>query len=226
MLFDERAVRDNIRNREGKRVFYQREGDTLTPSARDFLQRERIAVLPAEAAKPEKYRILGGGWCEKKPEHMTNLDAQFLVRKDHPRIRFRGAMDTLQANLLLCGPETEPILELARRLIRCDVLAEPVGEFTLYGLTGEQQRQHSHFPQDHYGIPHFMPSYTDPPELLQLNLCRCMARAAELAAVEAFVDADGNMQREDIVQALNRMSSMLYILMLRKKAGEKDCRKG
>ena len=135
MLWDERAVRDNIRNRDGKRVFYQREGDTLTPSARDFLQRERIAVLPASEAKPEKYRLLGGGWCEEKPEHMTHLDGQLLVRKDHPRIRFRGAMDTLQAQLLLAGAGTKELLELARKLIRCDVLGEPVGDFSLYGLT-------------------------------------------------------------------------------------------
>ena len=39
MLFDEKAVRENLRNREGKRVFYLRKSDTLTPSARDFLSR-------------------------------------------------------------------------------------------------------------------------------------------------------------------------------------------
>ena len=218
MLWDERAVRDNIRNRDGKRVFYQREGDTLTPSARDFLQRERIAVLPASEAKPEKYRLLGGGWCEEKPEHMTHLDGQLLVRKDHPRIRFRGAMDTLQAQLLLAGAGTKELLELARKLIRCDVLGEPVGDFFLYGLTQAQQRKHSHFPQDYYGIPHFMPAYTDSRELLHLNLCRCAARAAELAAARAFTDENGCAERVDILRALNRMSGMIYILMIREKA--------
>lgn len=226
MLWDERSVRDNVRNRDGKRVFYQREGDTLTPSARDFLRTERIEVLPTSMARPEKYRLLGGGWCEEKPEHMTHLDAQVLVRKDHPRIRFRGAMDTLEAQLLLCGQETEEILNLARRLIRCDVLNEPVGEFTLGGLTQDQQRSHSHFPQEYYGIAHFMPQYGDTDAILRLNLCRCTARAAELAAVEAFVDADGKVLRGDILQALNRMSSMLYILMLRHKAGSKGRGKG
>ncbi len=226
MLWDERAVRDNVRNREGKRVFYKKEGDTLTPSARDFLRAEHIEIFPASMAKPEKYRLLGGGWCEEKPEHMTHLDAQLLVRKDHPRIRFRGAMDTLEAQLLLCGRETEEILNLARRLIRCDVLNEPVGEFTLCGLTQDQQRSHSHFPQEYYGIAHFMPQYTDGDAILRLNLCRCAARAAELVAVEAFVDADGQVLRGDILQALNRMSSMLYILMLRHKAENQGCMKG
>ena len=218
MLWDERAVRDNLRNRDGKRVFYQKEGDTLTPSARDFLKRERVEILPASQARPERYALLGGGWCEEKPEHFTHLNAQTLVRKDHPRIRFRGAMDMLEAQLLLCGPETEEILELARRLIRCDVLEEPVGEFTLCGLTQAQQRSHSHIPQEYYGISHFMPRFSDSPAILRLNLCRCYARSAELAAVEAFVDAQGQVTRPDILRAMNRMSSMLYILMLRHKA--------
>ena len=218
MLWDERAVRDNLRNRDGKRVFYQKEGDTLTPSARDFLKRERVEILPASQARPERYALLGGGWCEEKPEHFTHLNAQTLVRKDHPRIRFRGAMDMLEAQLLLCGPETEEILELARRLIRCDVLEEPVGEYTLYGLTQAQQRSRSHIPQEHYGISHFMPRFSDSPAILRLNLCRCCARSAELAAVEAFVDAQGQVTRPDILRAMNRMSSMLYILMLRHKA--------
>ena len=218
MLYDEAAVRANIRNRDGKRVFILGKNDTLTPSARDYVNHERIALLPAEAARPEQYRLISGGMVTEKPEHMTHLNAETLVPKTHPRIRFRGAVDALEAELLLCGKQVQPILELARRLIRCDVLEEPVGEVTLYGLTQEQQRKHSHFPQEYYGIPHFMPSVEDGEEILRLNRCRCVARAAELAAVEAFADREGNPTRVDILQALNRISSMLYILMIRQKA--------
>ncbi len=217
MLFDEKAVRENLRNREGKRVFYLRSGDTLTPSARDWLSRERIPILPGETAKPTRWRLLGGGFTEEKGEALTCLEGDLLVPKTHPRIRFRGAMDTLEAELLLAGPETKELLDLARRLIRCDVLGEPVGEVTLYGLTEQEQRRRSHFPQDYYGTPHFMPDYSDGPRVLTLNRCRTAARAAELAAVEAFTDRDGILVREDIVKALNRMSSMAYILMLQAK---------
>ena len=220
MLYDEAAVKANLRNRDGKRVFFLRKEDTLTPSARDFLSRERIPILPGEQARPERYRILAGGYTEEKPEHMTHLHSDVLVCKTHPRIRFRGAMDTLEAELLLCGSQTAPILELARRLLRCDVLEEPVGEFTLYGLTEQEQRKRSHFPQDYYGIAHFMPDFSDSPQVLRLNRCRCAARSAELAAAEAFSDRDGLPTRPDILKALNRMSSMLYILMLEEKAGK------
>ena len=221
MLYDETAVKANIRNREGKRVFYLSGKDTLTPSARDFLNRERIEILPADQAKREQYRLLSGGYAQEKPEHMTHLNGEVLVPKNHPRIRFRGAVDTLEAELLLCGAQVQPVLDLARKLIRCDVLDEPVGEVTLYGLTEAEQRKRSHFPQDYYGIPHFMPSMEDGGQILQLNRCRCAARAAELAAVDAFSDREGNPTRTDILQAMNRMSSMLYILMLQEKAKEK-----
>ena len=101
MLFTEEAVRANIRNRQGKRVFYQGKGDTLTSGARDWLRRERIEILPAEEARPDRYSLPGGGYVEEKPEHMTHLNAEMLVPKTHPRILFRGAMDTLEAELIL-----------------------------------------------------------------------------------------------------------------------------
>ena len=218
MLYDEKAVRENLRNRQGKRVFILGKADTLTPSARDFLRRERIEILPPEEAKPQVWKLLNGGFCEDKPEAMTHLNGDTLVPKNHPRIRFRGAVDTLEAELLLCGEATGDILNLVRRLIRCDVLNEPVGDITLYGLGEAEQRKRSHFPQDYYGIPHFMPDFSDSPKLLQLNRARCAARNAELAAVDAFVDADGIPVRPDILTAMNRVSSMLYLLMLEQKS--------
>ena len=224
MLYHEEAVRANLRNRDGKRVFYLAKGDQLTSGARDFLSRERIEILPAEQAKPERYRLLSGGYLEEKPEHMTHLNSQYLVLKNHPRILFRGKLDTLEAELLLCQMASEhlipplgEILALARRLIRCDVLEEPVPQEKLCGLTEEEQRRRSHFPQDYYGQPHFMPAVTDGAGILQLNRARCAAREAELAAVTAFSDREGNPTRVDILRALNRMSSMLYLLMIQEK---------
>ena len=228
MLYTEKNVKDNIRNREGKRVFFLGKGDTLTPGARDYLSRERIPILPGEAAKIETYKLLGGGTISQKPEHMTHLHGDVLVSKTHPRIAFRGAIDALEAEIMLCQlncgafqRELGEILALARRLISCDVLNEPVPEEKLCGLTQAEIRSHSHFPQEHYGQPHFMPEYTDGPAVLWLNRARCAARAAELAAVRAFMDREGQPFREDILKAMNRMSSMLYILMIRAKKGDK-----
>ena len=226
MLFSVTAVRDNIRNRDGKRVFYLGKGDQLTSEARDFLSRERIEILPGEKARPDRYRLPGGGYMEEKPEHMTHLNSQMLVDKTHPRIAFRGALDTLEAELILCqlvldkefARQAGEVLELARRIIRCDVLDEPLKSEKLCGLTEAEQRQHSHRPQDFYGQAHFMPEYTDGEGIARLNRARCAARDAELKAVAAFRDVDGNPTRTDILKAMNRMSSMLYILMIRLKS--------
>ncbi len=226
MLYTEEAVKANVRNREGRRVFYLSKEDTLTPGARDWLRRERIEILDAAQARPERFQLLNGGYVEEKPEHMTHLNAQVLVSKRHPRIAFRGAMDTLEAELILARLEVpdpiavqlEEILALARRLLRSDVLEEPVPSQPLCGLTEAQQQERSHRPQDYYGQPHFMPSASDGMAIARLNRARCAAREAELRAVEAFSDREGLPTRPDILRALNRMSSMIYILMIQLKA--------
>ena len=227
MLYTETMARDNIRNADGKRVFYLGKGDMLTSGAKDFLSRERIEIRPAEMAKPAEYRLLSGAVLREKPEQMTHLNGNILVPKTHPRIRFRGEMDALEAELMLCQLNCEEwraelgeILALARKLIRCEVMGEPVEAQKLCGLTEGEQRSRSHRPQDYYGQTHFMPEYTDGPVILGLNRCRVAARRAELAAAAAFTDGDGNCSRVDILRALNRMSSMLYILMIRQKGGK------
>ena len=66
-----------------------------------------------------------------------------------------------------------------------------------------------------------MPQASDGIRELRLNKARCAARAAELAAVQAFCDRDGQVTRPDILRALNRMSSAIYILMIQEKASRK-----
>lgn len=67
MLYTLEAVRENLRNRQGKRVFYLGKGDSLTSGARDFLLRERIDILPASEAKPENTASRGAaGWKKSR----------------------------------------------------------------------------------------------------------------------------------------------------------------
>ena len=220
MLYDLTAVRDNIRNRDGKRVFYLGKGDQLTSDARDYLTRERIEILPANQAKPERWKLLNGGYMEDKPEHMTHLNGDTLVEKTHPRILFRGAVDTLEAELLIaCAAATggirkqlEDALCYTRTLLRNEVLNEPVTMETLGGMDEQALRERSHRPQEFYGQPHFMPGSDDGPLLLQVNRARCAARAAELKAVAAFPAG-----REDLLRAFNRLSSFLYLIMIQLK---------
>ena len=208
----------------------------LTPGARDWLAAHKIqAVFPAGRDDPAapasaKYRTLFGATLNEKPEHMTHLKGNILVRKDHPRIAFRGMVDALEGELMLAQQasheypalvkELGEALDLVRRLIRCDVLDEPVGELRLCGYDAGQLREYSHYPDKYLGQPHFLPAYTDGPALLAVNKVRTLVRQTELSAYAAFKDVEGNVTRGDIILALNRLSSLMWIMMIKLKAGQ------
>ena len=218
-----------------------RQGEVLTPGARDYLREHRVEVVypqgePASAgvgaAQPAKYRTLFGAGLTEKPEHMTHLKGNILVFKDHPRIAFRGWIDLLEAEIALTqrscaregygavAEELEEVLGFVRRYIRFDVLDEPVGEVRLCGYTPEQLREYSHYPEKHFGQPHFLVHYTDGEAVLAVNRLRTVVRQTELAAYAAFRDADGNVARGDMILGLNRLSSLMWILMIKLKAGK------
>ena len=208
----------------------------LTPGARDWLAAHKIqAVFPQgrdDPAAPHsaKYRTLFGATLNEKPEHMTHLKGNILVRKDHPRIAFRGMIDALEGEIMLAQQasrdypalvkELGEALALVRRLIRCDVLDEPVGELRLCGYDAGQLREYSHYPDKYLGQPHFLPAYTDGPALLAVNKVRTLVRQTELSAYAAFKDVEGNVTRGDIILALNRLSSLMWIMMIKLKAGQ------
>ena len=213
-----------------------RAGEVLTPAARDWLKEKGVEVVypqgnSEETGERPKYCTLSGAVLAEKPEHMTHLKGNILVDKDHPRIAFRGWIDALEAELLLAqqaaagegltalADELGEALAFTRRFIRCDVLDEPVGPIHLCGYTAEQLREVSHYPDKHLGQPHFLPSCTDAHALLAVNRARTVARQTELAAYAAFRDADGGVTRDDIIQGLNRLSSLLWILMCKCKGG-------
>ena len=204
MLHTEETVRAGIRVKDGSRVYYLPEGDRLTPSAQDWLRNENVRILRPQDAPPKVYTTLSGGTLTGKPEHMTHLYGNVLVPKDHPRIAFRGMIDALEAEILLCQ----------------STAAQPVAEVKLCGLDAQALREHSHHPEKYYGQPHFMPSYTDGSTLLQLNRVRTLVRQTELACYRAFSDRDGAVTREDMILALNRLSSLCWILMIRCKANQ------
>ena len=211
-VYTAETARANIRVRDGKRVFYLAAGDHLTPSAADWLRGDGVEILRGEA-----YRTEPG-----KPEHMTHLRSGVLVPKTDPRIAFRGQLDALQAEILLCGSgagqreraDLKEILEVVRTIMRCDVLEEPFRRETICGMGEEELRVRSQEPQKYYGQPHFMPEQTDEPMLLRLNRLRTAVRETELAACRAIPD------RTDLIRVLNRLSSLVWIMMIRLKKEE------
>ena len=214
-----------------------RAGEVLTPAARDWLREKGVEVVYPQGSSGEpverpRYRTVSGAVLAEKPEHMTHLKGNILVDKDHPRIAFRGCIDSLEAEILLAqqacagagcpalAQELEEVLAFVRRFIRFDVLDEPVGEIALCGYGPDELREYSHYPEKHLGQSHFMPHYTDSPAILAVNKVRTVVRSTELAAYAAFRDADGGVKRPDMILGLNRLSSLMWIMMIKLKAGK------
>lgn len=168
---------------------------------------------------------------QEKPEHMTHLRDHELVYKDHPRIAFRGAIDSLESEIILVQGKAqeqrqsrlygdlEEIIKVIRRLLRCEVSGEPVGEVTFQGLTLEQLREHSHHPSRYYGMKHFLPTAEHGPLVAGLNRLRTLARETELTAYRALKEENGEVNREDILRVCNRLSSLFWIMMFQVLTG-------
>ncbi|GAB6392319.1 MAG: ethanolamine utilization cobalamin adenosyltransferase [Treponematales bacterium] len=162
---------------------------------------------------------------DKKPESVTSLGGGALVPKNHPRIVFRGALDTLVAELLEAQaffdglpPGTGGAGEKAAYYrdalgevlaVVLDILAAEVGEkplavFTLFGLDPGEIRRQTHHTRETFGVERGLPNVAAGPLALRLNYLRARIRQGETTAV-----ATG---REDLTAAMNRLSSALYWL--------------
>jgi len=206
MLFTENTVLSAVQVQDGNRRLILADGDRLTPAARDFLRRENILIV------------------QKKAEHMTHLNKDQLVQKSHPRIAFRGKLDSLQAEILLLQKESgapvsalEDMLTLVRGLMHSEVLEKAVPEILIDGMDEAELHERSHQPQKYYGIGHFLPSHTDDVILLKLNRLRTLVRETELSCYHAFAMPNGKLSRTDILTALNRLSSACWVLCLARK---------
>lgn len=172
-----------------------------------------------------RYRVLASGErLAAKPEHLTHLfDDESLVPKTHPRIVLRGKLDLLQCALLdaqvaadeagfrpLVG-ELGELLELSRSLVGAEVTGKALPPLRLLGLDDAQIRWTSHHTWDLYAVPFMYPDVRMGPVVARLGLARAHAREAELAALAAF-PPEGPEPREDLVVALNRASSVLYVM--------------
>jgi ethanolamine utilization cobalamin adenosyltransferase len=170
---------------------------------------------------------------DKKPEYMTSLRAGSLVFKDHRIIKLRGKIDSLEAKFLETQfafrriglkrqeKDIEEALDYTRAIMRSEVSGKEPPPMRLFDMDENEIHDRSHHPDKYFGVPHFMPITVDDGEaILMLNVLRTMIRETEISAFEASRDESGAPARTDIVTALNRLSSALYVMMLRTKAGE------
>lgn len=249
----EDALRTELRNSQPE-TYYIPEGKILTPAAREYLQQRKIKIakegeqpkvvatpvppvtpvqMSAPAAPRPKYvDYVTGAFYMEKPEHMTQLYGNVLVVKNHPRILFRGKLDSLQAQVVMAQvliaesgrqklvDDLDDVLRILREMMRCDVLDEEFRNETIIGLTHAELRERSHDPKKFFNIQQMLlPNYTMGKEYALLNQLRASVRETEVAAAEAFHEGT-KYTRGDIIEELNRMSSAMHIMMCMLLAGQ------
>ncbi len=165
-----------------------------------------------------------------KPEHMTHLYGSQLVPKNHPVIAFRGQLDLLQCELVdteiwlrergehELADQVAEIAAFARQIMAAEVRQQALEMDKLIGYTPEELREVSHHPRKHLGVGHTHLSAAQGAVAIKLHRLRAKAREVELYACRAFIDESGNCTREDIIRALNRLSSAFYILACKARA--------
>jgi ethanolamine utilization cobalamin adenosyltransferase len=155
---------------------------------------------------------------------MTSLSGDRMVPKTDGRIRFRGLIDsleaeTIEAQVLASSPEEGyyraalgEILDCLRGIMAAEVREIPFTLPPLFGLSAEELHRQSHDVPGSFGLAgHPLPSYEQGPLAARLNTLRAHTREVELLALRVF----GAPPREDLCLALNRLSSALYWLYCR-----------
>lgn len=219
--------------------FTLEDGMILTPAARQFLQDRRITLntggkVISGSKKGENKApftaLDNGSQYRRKPEEMTQLHGKNLVRKDHPRIQLRGRLDSLQSDILLLhvrcastmpklADDLTQLLGWAREILRAEVLETAPVEHSLSGMTEAELRERSHNPRTFFNIGHVLPDASMSLEVLELNKLRSTVREIELVAVAALADGK-HPGGQQIIETLNRMSSGIYVLMLKYITGK------
>ena len=168
---------------------------------------------------------------------MTHLYGNRLTEKDNPVIVFRGKLDSLCAMILeaqVLGEEKEnndfvndlqEILEFVSSLLAVEYKCVPLGEFRILGYSSKELRERSHNTEKYFGYKRLLMHHSMGALSLRLNLLRAAARETELAAAVILRDPivynpaacesqdAARRCRKDIVEALNRLSSLFYILI-------------
>lgn len=208
----------------------------VSKAVAEVVQNESYQAMPMAAVpqgadhKPQYVDAATGEVLSEKPENMTHLHGNVLVPKTHPQIAFRGMLDSLEAKIMslqVTASENgmhqltdalDEVLAYVRQILSAEVLDHALSEIHLLGLDSGGLRYESHHIQEIYGMPHPMPEYRMGRICIGLNELRTFVRETELAAARAFQEGE-TCTRPDIVEAMNRLSSVIYILFCRQLTG-------
>ncbi len=210
-LLESRHLRVKFLDRQG-RLFV--EDDEQTP--------QPVHVLTSSDHPPQACCELCHQPVGKKPDTLTHLTADTLVAKNDPRLAFRAVLDstialTVWLQIELAEPWQPWLTDIRSRLgniMRADALEEPLAAQSIAGFSEAQLHRLSHQPLRYLGHDHLVPEARHGRDVALLNLLRGKVREAEVTAAQVFITPQFAVQRADILQALNRLSSAVYVMMI------------
>ena len=231
------AARDALAEKN-IRVRYADEAGRVFVDAGDPDALARVHPLTGSAQRQAAHCLLCHQEIKAKPGSMTHLNATTMVPKNDVRIVLRGRLDTAIAQAVLLQAEWQAAGQPATlqtmladiraglgNALRAEAMDETMPPITLGELNAEQIHLISHNPLQYLGHDHIVPSIEHGLVVARLNLLRALIREVEVTAAQAFIDKDFSISREDILQALNRLSSAVYVLMLLVWVNEKSGQK-
>lgn len=211
-----------------------KDGAVVTNSKKAEVE-EKKEIVEKIIEKPitPKYIGLAGESYFEKPEHMTQISGNILVNKTHERIIFRGKLDSLQAKWLVLQKEfesceneklnkdMESVTTFIKKMVLAEVLDIEFEEIKVLGESLDKIKEISHNPKKFFGMGHlFDISVKNSFIVLKLNEMRSISREAEISGVTAFSSERGIVEKREMLKALNRLSSVIYVMMLKGEKGE------
>ena len=213
----------------------------IKKSQEKFVNNEKTAEnkvkdSPANASeekviKKRQYRdYITGAVYDKKPEFMTQLFGDNLVVKNHKRIVLRGKFDILQAEIIKYWKKYEKNKKLESdfaqtyRFVRDLFISEMTDmefqERDVLGYDIDTLKDITHNTVKYFKTGHLFEINVSFDEMvIDINCLRALSRECEVAAVDAFYK-EGKVERLDMLKALNRLSSILYLMMLKANNGD------
>lgn len=216
--------------------------DYITPEALAYICDKRLTLkingrvqienghMAGNEKRTASIRVVPGcprsGNGKKKPDYMTHLNGNMVVPKTDPKIVFRGKLDSLCAKIVEMSIhpaihsnselvfKLDELEELCRKIMVCEVTGRAMDTYTLFSKTLDELHEISHNPMKTMGTGHIRVNRQCSEECILLNSLRTAIRECELSLVAATINAEGVLERPDLLHVMNRMSSAVYVLMM------------
>ncbi len=214
------SARELLESRHLRIKFLDEQGSLFVDDEQQ--QPQPVHGLTSSDSHPQACCELCRQPVEKKPDTLTHLTADKMVAKSDPRLAFRAALDStialavwLQVELAEAWqPWLADIRSRLGNIMRADALDEPLAKQSIVGLNEEELHRLSHQPLSYLDHDHLVPEASHGRDAALLNLLRTKVRETETLAAQVFINRGFDVLRPDILQALNRLSSAVYVMMI------------